>query len=99
MIFTTQLGRHMSVEEIAGFAPMASFARSAEQGAATTVWAALSPYFDTKGGVYLADAGVSGVAAADEHFAGNGYAPHAFDQEAEEKLWKLSFGAVGLDEE
>jgi NAD(P)-dependent dehydrogenase (short-subunit alcohol dehydrogenase family) len=98
MIFTTQLGRHMSPEEIAGFAPMASFARSAEQGAATTVWAALSPHFDTQGGVYLADAGVSSVAAADEHFASNGYAPHAFDEEAEEKLWKLSFGAVGLKE-
>jgi hypothetical protein len=61
MIFTTQLGRHMSPEELAGFAPMAAFARSAEQGAATTVWAALSPHFDTQGGVYLADAGVSSM--------------------------------------
>jgi NAD(P)-dependent dehydrogenase (short-subunit alcohol dehydrogenase family) len=99
MIFTTQLGRHMSPEELAGFAPMAAFARSAEQGAATTVWAALSPHFDTQGGVYLADAGVSSIATANEHFAGNGYAPHTFNEEAEEKLWKLSFSAVGLEEE
>ncbi|KAF2715931.1 NAD(P)-binding protein [Polychaeton citri CBS 116435] len=99
MIFETQLGRHMSQEELAGFAPMAPFARPLAQGAATTVWAALEPHFNKQGGVYLADAGVSSAATADEHFAGPGYAPHAFDEAAEEKLWKLSFGAVGLSDD
>ena len=78
---------------------MAPFARPLAQGAATTVWAALEPHFNKQGGVYLADAGVSSAATADEHFAGPGYAPHAFNEEAEEKLWKLSFGAVGLSED
>lgn len=57
------------------------------QGAATTVWAAVSPHFNTQanGGQYLGDIGVS------ERFA-----PHAFNEEAEDELWKLSCEAVGV---
>ncbi|KAI5194260.1 hypothetical protein AUEXF2481DRAFT_34137 [Aureobasidium subglaciale EXF-2481] len=99
MIFETSLGRHMSQEELAEFAPMAPFARPLAQGAATTVWAALEPHFDKQGGVYLAETGVSSAAKEDEHFAGPGYAPHAFDETAEEKLWRLSFAAVGLKDD
>ncbi|KAI4724712.1 NAD(P)-binding protein [Aureobasidium sp. EXF-10728] len=99
LIFDTQLGRHMSPEQLEGFAPLAPFARSVEQGAATTVWGALCPHFDKQGGVYLVDAGVSSVAAEDEPLGGSGHAPHAFDEEAEEKLWKLSLTAVGLEED
>ena len=80
------------------FAPMAHLARSPEQGAATSVWAALSPHFDSRGGLYLADAGVSSPAGEDENFGGPGYAPHAYDEDAEEKLWKLSYKAVGLQD-
>lgn len=98
LIFTTQLGRHMSAEEMEAFAPMAHLARSPEQGAATSVWAALSPHFDSRGGLYLADAGVSSPAGEDENFGGPGYAPHAYDEDAEEKLWKLSYKAVGLQD-
>ncbi|KAK6000876.1 hypothetical protein QM012_002959 [Aureobasidium pullulans] len=96
-IFTTQIGRPMSAEELEQLAPMAPFARSAEQGAATTIFAALSSHSVKEGGIYLADAGVSAAAAEDEPFAGPGYAPHAYDEESEEKLWKLSLAAVGLE--
>ncbi|THV67016.1 NAD(P)-binding protein [Aureobasidium pullulans] len=99
LIFTTQLGRHMSAGEMEAFAPMAHLARSPEQGAATSVWAALSPHFDSRGGLYLADAGVSSPADEDENFGGPGYAPHAYDEDAEEKLWKLSYKAVGLQDD
>lgn len=89
----------MSQEELAIFAPMAPFARSVAQGAATTVWAALDPHFNNQSGLYLADAGFSSAATEDEHFTGPGYAPHAFDEATEEKLWNLSFGAVGLTDD
>jgi NAD(P)-dependent dehydrogenase (short-subunit alcohol dehydrogenase family) len=96
LILTTELARHVSDEEKQFFAQMAHVARSSEQGAATTVWAALSPTFNDHGGVYLADVGESDVAAEDEVLVGPGYVPHAYDEEAEEKLWKLSYEAVGL---
>lgn len=31
--------------------------------------------------------------------AAPGYAPHVYDEESEEKLWKLSYEAVGLPAE
>ncbi|CAD0087966.1 unnamed protein product [Aureobasidium vineae] len=97
LIITTELARDLSDEDKRMFASIAHVARSAEQGAATTVWAALSPRFNDHGGVYLADIGESGPAAEDEVLVGPGYAPHAYDEEAEEKLWKLSYQAVGLE--
>jgi hypothetical protein len=66
LILTTQLGRHMPPEQLAKFATLEPFARSAEQGPATTVWAALSPHFNSQGGVYLVDAGMASVAAETE---------------------------------
>lgn len=99
MIFGIQLGRHMSQEELAEFAPIAPFVRSAAHGAATTVWAALDSHFNKQGDVYLPDAGITSVTDEDEHFTKAGYASHVFDEAAEEKLWKLSFGAVGLTDD
>ena len=96
LILTTELARHTSDEEKQYFAQMAHVARSSEQGAATTVWAALSPVFNDHGGVYLADVGESGPAVEGEVLVGPGYVPHAYDEEAEERLWKLSYEAVGL---
>ncbi|CAD0115415.1 unnamed protein product [Aureobasidium uvarum] len=98
LIITTELARDLSDEDKQMFASIAHVARSAEQGAATTVWAALSPHFNDHGGVYIADVGVSGPVAEDEILVGPGYATHAYDEEAEEKLWKLSYQAVGYDE-
>ncbi|KAF2166477.1 hypothetical protein M409DRAFT_66528 [Zasmidium cellare ATCC 36951] len=66
--------------------------KNAEQGAATVVWAAVSFYFDdvTKGGKYLADVGEGIPQAAGATDEGPGYAPHAFDKEGEDWLWKES---------
>ena len=74
--------------------------KTPEQGAATTVWAAVSPHFEGKnGGRYLSDVGEAGPIADDAMVAAAGYAKHAYDEEAEEKLWKLSYQAVGLEED
>lgn len=72
------------------------FLRSPEQGAATTVWCAVSPYWEGKGGKYCSDVGDSAPMAEGTVPGAAGYAPHAYNEEAEEKLWKLSCKAVGV---
>lgn len=74
--------------------------KSAEQGAATMVWAAVSPHFEdvANGGRYLSDVGE--CPPMDPSKAGvvgvPGYAPHAYDEEAADKLWRMSRHAIGV---
>jgi NAD(P)-dependent dehydrogenase (short-subunit alcohol dehydrogenase family) len=60
------------------------------QGAATTVWAAVSPVWEGRGGKYLEDCQVAkparGPYGPDHEGGYSGYAPHAFDPESEVKL-------------
>jgi len=80
--------------DMSKFIPMS---KSSEQGAATQVWAAVSPHFEGKnGGRYLADVGECGPMAEDAGVGAEGYSKHAYDEEAEEKLWKISCEAVGV---
>ncbi|KAI5251706.1 short-chain dehydrogenase [Aureobasidium subglaciale] len=99
VILSTELMRHQKVEDLLSIGDPDYFQKiecSAEQGAATTVWAALSPYFETHGGVYLAEVGVAPALAEDEGIGRCGYASYAYDETAENKLWELSLRAVGL---
>ena len=59
-----------------------------EAGAATSVWAATAPELEGRGGLYLEDCQVA--APAGSGGPGNGYAPHALDAEAAERLWQYS---------
>jgi len=60
--------------------------KSVEQGAATSVWAAVSKELEGKGGEYLED-----VHIGKPHAGGrDGYAPHAYDDETARKLWEYS---------
>lgn len=75
-----------------------------QKDAPTTVWAAVRPQFGAvgDGGKYLADCG--GVVPVDKEMEGilkegPWFAKPAFDEVAEEKLWRESFEAVGLEEE
>lgn len=71
--------------------------KSPEQGAATTVWAATAPVWEGKGGKYLEDCKVSPAADMDNPDPlRQGYAPWAFDEEAEKKLWELSEKLVAV---
>lgn len=95
----TELGRHMSEEDFKffDFDSFAKIMKSPAQGAATTVWAAVSPHFEGKnGGRYLAELGEAGAAVDSTDLKTEGYGAHVYDAEAEEKLWKLSLEAVGL---
>ncbi len=55
-------------------------------GSGDTAWAAVSPHLKGKGGVYLTDLREAKPAAEKELIGGPGYAPHAYDEEAEESL-------------
>lgn len=96
----TELARHLGEDDFKamGFdSLMESFFKSPEQGAATTVWAAVSPHFEGgNGGRYLAEVGECGPVPQGAEMMADGYAPHAYNEDAEEKLWKLSCDIVGI---
>jgi len=72
---------------------LAPTVKSTEQGAATTVWAAVSKEWAHKGGKYLEDC--AEALPVDPNSTGvamhlPGYAPWAYDHENAKKLWQLS---------
>ncbi|KAF2263199.1 short-chain dehydrogenase [Lojkania enalia] len=73
--------------------------KSAEQGAATSVWAALAKYLEGKGGIYLEDCGVAPPATEGYGDIDPGYESYAYDEEKENKLWKLSLELIGLPDD
>jgi NAD(P)-dependent dehydrogenase (short-subunit alcohol dehydrogenase family) len=75
------------------------FMKSAAQGAATQVWAAIGKDLEGKGGVYLENCAVAGPMPVTQDQWQPGYAPHAFDPEKEDRLWELSLEMVGWKEE
>ncbi|KAF2832793.1 NAD(P)-binding protein [Ophiobolus disseminans] len=73
--------------------------KSVEQGAATTVWAALAKVWEGKGGRYLEDCQVSSPVEEGYQLTDKGYEKWAYDAENAAKLWKLSNEWVGFKEE
>jgi NAD(P)-dependent dehydrogenase (short-subunit alcohol dehydrogenase family) len=98
----TDLGRHLDAEDLKMFEnpELQKLFKNPAQGAATTVWAAVSEHFEGgNGGQYLADVGESTPTPDDAGVAGPGYAKHAYDVKAEDSLWKISCEAVGVPED
>jgi NAD(P)-dependent dehydrogenase (short-subunit alcohol dehydrogenase family) len=73
--------------------------KSPEQGAATTVWAAIGQEWEKKGGEFLADCGKTTRGNDNREIAGAGFAGHAYDPEREARLWKDSLKMVGLTDD
>ncbi|KAF2024350.1 NAD(P)-binding protein [Setomelanomma holmii] len=73
--------------------------KSPEQGAATSVWAAIGKDLEGQGGKYLEDCAIAGPATDASNLGLPGYAPWAFDEEKEGRLWKVSSEMVGIDAE
>ena len=69
--------------------------KSTEEGAATTVWCAVSPLLEGKGGVYCEDCEVA-VAADPEKPRAGGYYPHIRDEDLAGKLWTKSEAMTGV---
>lgn len=95
----TELLRHLSSEEQSGFTGdeylMKAF-KNAEQGAATSIWAATAAALEGKGGKYLDNCQI--IPAWEPSVAkwGPGYGAHAYDVEKAKKLWEKSIEWVGL---
>jgi NAD(P)-dependent dehydrogenase (short-subunit alcohol dehydrogenase family) len=78
------------------------YMKSPEQGAATSVSAAVSEEWKNKGGKYLSDCvvqnpvrpGSTSLTVGDD-----GYAAWAYDEEKEGKLWKESLKMVGMEDD
>lgn len=66
--------------------------KSVEQGAATTILAAVGKDFEGKGRLYLEDCAVTELTTDNM----SGHAAWAFDEEKEERLWQDSLKMVGL---
>lgn len=95
----TELARHIpeaQIRAIAGNEKAQKFLQNAEQGAATTVWAAIGKRWENAGGRYLAECDEAPPAKQAELHFGRGYVPHAYDPEREVRLWNDSFKIVGL---
>lgn len=107
----TDLSRHLTAEDRAAFGlqpnddgeiDTAKFltrggdAKTVEQGAATSVWTAVSPLLASIGGVYCEDCNVAVATAADDPQP-SGVRPWATDREAAETLWRLSVALTGAD--
>ncbi len=99
----TPLQRHLPKEEMvaagwideAGNALDTSF-KTAQQGAATAVWAATSPQLDGIGGVYCQDCDVAERATSDDR-ADGGVRAYATDPAQAARLWRLSAELTGVD--
>ncbi|MFN9927711.1 MAG: oxidoreductase [Phenylobacterium sp.] len=95
----TPLQRHLPVEEMIAFGWIDAEGnvnprfKSTEQGASTSVWAALAPELEGVGGLYLEN-----CAQAEPWTEANpfeGVLPHALDPEGAERLWAVSEETTG----
>lgn len=95
----TELTRHMDPSVSQGYKDdpnIAKITKSVEQGAATTVLAAIGKEYEGVGGKYLEDAGE--WPSVNESAYERGHASWAFDSALEDKLWKDSNRFVGFEE-
>jgi NAD(P)-dependent dehydrogenase (short-subunit alcohol dehydrogenase family) len=95
----TPLARHLPAAELeraGNDGDLFKEFKSPEQGAATTVFAAIGKQWEGKGGIYLAECAEADPSEDESNEFGSGYAKHAFDKENEGRLWKDSLRLVGL---
>ncbi|KAH6867796.1 hypothetical protein B0T10DRAFT_541805 [Thelonectria olida] len=95
----TPLARHLpegQAESIAGSETMRNLVKNTEQGAATTVWAAIGKQWAYTGGKYLGDCAEAEPSADESLEFGSGFAKHAYNPDSERRLWEDSLKLVGL---
>ncbi|KAL4996644.1 dehydrogenase with different specificitie [Aspergillus recurvatus] len=92
----TELQRHVSSEVKQAWVDNKELARvwkDVEQGAATTVLAAISPELEGKGGLYLEDTQIAKPGAKGL----TGYADWAYEEEGPRRLWETSLELLSLN--
>ncbi|KAF2498227.1 short-chain dehydrogenase/reductase-like protein [Lophium mytilinum] len=98
----TDLARHMSsehVEQILNDENVRKIMKTPEQGAATTVLAAIGKEWEDKGGKYLEDCGEAKRGKDDKEVFGVGYVRQTYDPKNEDRLWKDSLKIVGMNDD
>ena len=93
-VIKTRLGRHMTPEIRAAVGlpsedGLDALYRNVEQGAATSVWAAVATELEGRGGLYLEDCAEALPFSKDLPQA-RGVMPHALNPESAKRLWDLS---------
>ena len=97
----TPLQRHLTMEEQVAMGwfdedgNVHEAFKSTEQGAATSVWCAVSPLLDGMGGVYCEDCNVAELATEDTP-RGSGVSPHIRDEVLAAALWAKSEELTGV---
>ncbi len=95
----TPLQRHLPREEMEAFGwidaegNIAKGFKTTEQGASTSVWAAVGPELEGIGGLYLENCGEA--PPFDKANPTVGVLPHALDPDAADRLWGLSVETTG----
>ncbi|KAJ5769083.1 short-chain dehydrogenase [Penicillium odoratum] len=98
----TELLRHVSDEQKATWANddvVSNYWKSPEQGAATTVWAAVAKELEGQGGKYLDNCQVAGPHDTAKGRYAPGYAPWAYDADGASKLWTKTLQMLELEDE
>jgi NAD(P)-dependent dehydrogenase (short-subunit alcohol dehydrogenase family) len=97
---------HVPQEVIAVWAStpgVEKYMKSPEQGAATTIYAAMSQEWEGKGGKYLSDCVVQGPVKVTEgqqaSILDGGHAKWIYDEEKEGRLWKDSLKLIGMEDD
>ncbi|KAK3329133.1 putative short-chain dehydrogenase [Apodospora peruviana] len=70
--------------------------QSPQQGAANTMWAAAGKAWEGTGGKYICNCRIAPPSQDMAAVLDPGYAPHAYDEEGENRLWKLSGKLAGV---
>ncbi|KAF2732024.1 short-chain dehydrogenase [Polyplosphaeria fusca] len=98
----TGLQKHIPAEQMAAYKQMdavQAHMKSPEQGAATTIFAALERSLDGKGGLYLEDCHISEPVKEGYSVLDPGYEKNAYHPENEARLWKVSLDLVGFKDD
>jgi NAD(P)-dependent dehydrogenase (short-subunit alcohol dehydrogenase family) len=99
----TPLQRHLPMEEQIAFGWIDASGKvrdgfkTTEQGASTSVWAAVGEELEGVGGLYLEDCAQALLWSAEKPWTG--VLPHALDPESADRLWALSVEAVVSSQE
>ncbi|KAJ5991151.1 hypothetical protein N7522_011358 [Penicillium canescens] len=98
----TGLGQFLSAEQIGQLLQnkeTMKIMKSLEQGAATTVWAAIGKEWEGRGGKYLSDCAEAKRATDDNDPSNEVYVSHTYNSKDEARLWKDSLEMVGFSDE
>ena len=94
----TGLQVHVEDQLAAAMKAAKDLMKSPEQGAATTVYAALSKEWEGRGGRYLEDC-QEAAEVGSATLGASGYHPRAYDEEGEKRLWADSLKLVGIEDD